>query len=565
MKKHYSFLALAVVFALLACEKTSQTGVETPTDFQVEISISDDGFISGSGDKFVPVFSSGEKAGLFVVNGGEIVADNIEMSFDGTLWKGNVSIRESEKCSYYIYHPYKEDASSKVNVSEIEAAGFFAGLTEYVSLGTNQKNFDSDVSPYDFKYGAAVLAEAGKNGKLKLTADLIHMLAASSWSLPVKNAFVTSSGFQYIKPGEVVEGPVNIGSEEVSPCIIAGHKCYFYLPGTNDKLTVHYAKGSEEKSAEIKLDAQSGTISHTNIENVVTKFVSRDLAIGDLYYCDGSVLPVEELASLDVAPSGVAGVVFCVDPSRFSAAEKELLGEVHALVISSKFATYKKSNYIKWSDAYPEPADDGEGRYKDNVENPDYPGMFLPLINDKSDYVKSFELCYNDINGYDNTRIIRTRRAEEIKKGEYPVFSAINELSETVNISNANNTGWYLPSAGQLLDLMRNLGKAKADNSTVVDFLGNGDFAFDQKATENMIENFDSYLSKIADGERDFMNVFLGDFALWSSSYSEAYSTYDENAPWKSAARVVLTEHNVLTCISYDIIGKSNARCILAF
>ena len=185
-------------------------------------------------------------------------------------------------------------------------------------------------------------------------------------------------------------------------------------------IKVSYKDAGVAKSFDIPLSGKPGVASFVN-EGNVKDGGNRNLAIGDLYYSDGSILPVEKVKEMEQVPSGVAGVIFQTDRSRFSKKEKELLGDVHALVVSAKMPEYDGKTSMKWFDDYPAGKDDGNR--DESVEDPDFPGMYLPFITDVKDYKKSYELNNADINGYWNNVVIRTRRAEDMKKGWYPAFS----------------------------------------------------------------------------------------------------------------------------------------------
>ncbi len=554
-----------IILPLSSCSDDDDPTPVPPSgaDAAVNLTLTDNGFENARGTNFEPGFTAGSKAGLFAVKDGAVVASNIDLTFDGNTWKSTATV-PSDCDHYYIYTPFKTDAAAKITVSATDAAQFFAGLiSAYATPGNDQGNFDEAVRPYDVTYASATAAPG--DGNLNLTATATHALAVASWILPGGTRYTTSDGFSYSTPGGSIAGDVTAGDATVTPCNINGNPAYFYLPGNNGKINVAYTSGGTDKSIDIDLDATSGTLAETAIEGGSVNGGQRDLKIGDIYYRDGSILPVEALEELTEAPAGVAGIVFCVDPSRFSADETALLGKVHALVISAKMGCFKNTReYFAWCDAYPQPGDDQSGRYFDHVEDPDYPGLMLPLIQDREDPLKSYQVNNSDINGYKYNQIIRQRRSQDIASNYYPSFAAIDNLNSTVGISAGNTTGWYLPAVGHLLDFMRNIGGADTSESLVAQLPTDTEksgFYFGENASPALIANLDKAMEKISADEKSLYADSR--FALWTSSYgTRYYQATDSDIP---AVRQVVFQNDMLFVFSYDIIGKGNVRGILAF
>lgn len=576
MKLHHLFQTLLfgglLSVSLTACSddddpKPAPEPDPDPVAYAVQLTMTDNGFALADGGKFTPGFNVGDKAGLFVVINGELVASNVELMFDGTAWKAAEPV-SSKGEKYFVYTPYNADAASKVTVTATDAAEFFAGLVADCAVpGMDQADFAVSVSPFDVTYAEASVTEdlaISKVETLTLTAAADHALAVTSWNLPGGTSYKTADGFIYSTPGSSVCTGVALDDKAIVPCTVNGLPSFFSLPAVSGRLTVDYTQNGMEKIAEVKLNDKAGTVQVSVIEGGSADGGTRDLKVGDLFYCDGSIIPVESLDALDEAPAGVAGVIFCVDKNRFSEKETELLGNVHALVISAKMATFKNREYIAWCDAYPKPGDDGDGRYDDSVEDPNFPGQYLPLIQDRTDASKSYEINNSDINGYSNTEILRARRSNEISLGYYPTMAAIENLNKSVAVTANSTTGWYLPSAGQMLDFMRNIGGAKV-SAEVVEHLSTsselGDFSFGENSSPNLVANLDKAMSKIKADEKSLYADSR--FAVWTSSYASLYHAQaDRMMP---GAREIVFNNDFLFVMAYDVIGKGNVRGVLAF
>ena len=178
---------------------------------------------------------------------------------------------------------------------------------------------------------------------------------------------------------------------------------------------------------------------------------------------------------------------------------------------------------------------------------------------DKDSYVYSFKLNDADINGYQNNVVIRTRRAEDIKKGWYPAFAATADFANTTALPSFPNSGWYLPSVGQLMDVFRNLGKADITVENAIDFQGGGDFEVSIDHCGTMVANLDALLSKLPESDRDLHAPTNN--ALWSSSFSWGYFT---DGTISYTARQVLT-YGSFSVINYSTFGLSDTRAVFCF
>ena len=229
---------------------------------------------------------------------------------------------------------------------------------------------------------------------------------------------------------------------------------------------------------------------------------------------------------------------------------------MHALVISTKMPKYNDSYDVKWFDDYPTGSDNGNRN--ENQEDPKYPGMTLPFIVDRDSYANSFKINDADINGYQNNVVIRTRRADDIDKW-YPAFSASAKFAATAPLPPFQNSGWYLPSAGQLMDLFRTLGGANITLENASDFQGGGDFLVSIDHCGTMAANFDAAMAKVQDADKDLHSPTSN--ALWSSSFSWGYFT---DGSISYMARQVLT-YGSFSVIGYSTFGLALTRAAFSF
>ena len=208
--------------------------------------------------------------------------------------------------------------------------------------------------------------------------------------------------------------------------------------------------------------------------------------VGDFFYLDGTYS-----TTLDPAKT-VIGIVFQTDPSRIGQAEKETLktkglDEPHGLVMAVKNA----GTSLKWSNVFETTG-----------------ATVCTTVAD----------CYQDIGGLKNTQTVYEFASYTNDADKYPAFKAVADFN-TNNAVPEKATEWFMPSAGQLWDLLENLGKVEAlkaqrtNDSTRLHSYDNGD----------VCSNLNSWLTDITGAD-----LFDGVYNyFWSSSeYSGDYARF---------------------------------------
>ena len=259
-------------------------------------------------------------------------------------------------------------------------------------------------------------------------------------------------------------------------------------------------------------NGEDGAWTDGGSEEVTSKKVkavyrAEDLKIGDYFYSDGTWSDgglrklyadgTMKIADPKPAPETggnktVVGIVFQTVPSRIGQDEKDALkakdiNEPHGLVMSVKNA----GTTPKWSNVF------------------ETTGVTL---------CTTVAYCYQDISGLKNTQAIYNLNKYKESADNYPAFKAVADFN-TNNAVPEKATEWFMPSAGQLWDLLENLGKVEAlkaqrtNGSEEWYSYGNGDVCF----------NLNSWLTGITGAD-----LFDGDYNyFWSSSeYSDGYARY---------------------------------------
>ena len=325
---------------------------------------------------------------------------------------------------------------------------------------------------------------------------------------------------------ETEAGTMYYTAPDDAPALAAGKVRTYNITVRADRLEVSVANGDGEWT-----DGGS--------EEVTTNFVytASDLKFGDYFYSDGTTSdgglrkrwPDGRIEVADPKPAPemgegrtVVGIVFQTDPSRIGDAEKAALAAKgvdtpHGLVMAVKKAA--KAEW--WS---------------------------LRTYEDTGATVcKTVAACYNDIGGLKNTRAVYALENYRTDADNYPAFKSVADFNAAHAVPKSA-TEWFMPSAGQLWDLLENLGKVKLlkeqrtnSQRTWSYSLGIGD----------VCANLNGWLADVAGADRfeDKLNYF------WSSSEDSGdYARY-----W------YVSDYGRVTCCWSDKFCACEVRTVLAF
>ncbi len=231
------------------------------------------------------------------------------------------------------------------------------------------------------------------------------------------------------------------------PIIISGNTVSAYASAINSgtaKLVAKIENGSEGELTD--------TITFTVQQSARP---STEPKIGDYYYSDGTwsdggLISINEdgtgakwLTGLDKPipdpNKTVIGIVFQTNPDRISDEEKDL-GFTHGLVFSLKAA---------FAPIDPDPDEDHRTDSLTCYSRAD-------ISNVSIDPHRNTETCYNDIWGYAwNKAILKSFPKGTSKILQVPAFDWVH--TDFAPAAPENTSGWYIPSSGQIWDLVANL------------------------------------------------------------------------------------------------------------
>lgn len=248
----------------------------------------------------------------------------------------------------------------------------------------------------------------------------------------------------------------------------------------------------------------------------VTVFAGNKLAdnaqVGDFYLADGSLLDRETDAAT-ITSANVIGIVFTTDVTRMGEAEKEALRakgvEPHGLVIATR-TPRQVTDLFYW---YMTPDYNGS---RDESEI-GLPKLWDNFEEGEGKEHETYALVNNDLEGYKYNMAIRTERKADFEAGYYGAIKAAADFEIEVPAP-AASTGWYLPSAGQWFDVLRNLAGVELSDTESSFFLIDdyGNFSWMNKGRVNDILN--ECMAHVADNMKTPYASLGNQDQYWTSS-----------------------------------------------
>ena len=293
--------------------------------------------------------------------------------------------------------------------------------------------------------------------------DLAHKFSMIEISVPVRKYITTKEyngeKFEYNAPIKFEwTTPLAYGDNEVTPYAV-GKGVYRFIVKPGEGVAVNidgYVQYEEEpfnfSNNNAALTLTEGSFKHykVTVEGISDQVTTRDLEVGDYYYSDGSIYPYgDQEGSNDLSNpmiEGCIGVIYQVVDHTYtqnSNSKTAVVGVngtewIHGNVIALKDLQNSK---IAW------------GSHSPGIEGNIYSGLNVYGTNiDMLVDMRGYDLSHND----------------HFKK-ELSVKYAL-EYSE---IYPSTSSGWYMPSAGQMMTFWINLGEYKLDMNKAL-MIGDG-------------------------------------------------------------------------------------------
>lgn len=516
MKNYFakSSVALMVVSAALAsCTQDEIVQNDVPTRQTLNISVNTQDFVSEDGSRATTgidagrttVFAEGDEMGMYVIsNDGPVICNNEKFVYDGNAWKAENELYYWKNANYIAYYPYNAELTSQNITSVEDIKTEFAESDDFYTQNTAEAYEKADLML------AAVNSPA--NGTIQF--NLAHQFSMVEINVPVRRYKTTEAqgNFEYTAPVSLTwNKDLKIGDNVVAPYSTGkGSFRFIVVPSATDtdlSLTldgrlmydegVPVYFGSSTESQSVNLASGTCKVYNVTYDKISSEVVTRDLEVGDFYYTDGSIYPYGDCSSNDLTKpvkNGCIGVIFEVGtgvPNN----EKWNHGSVLCLVDAT-------NGNVAWS-----------------TSNQTLPSN---VTDDTSDENKQKVLAQMD--GYSFT----TQLAGMVNNDEAPAvarnFVSIDD--KNYEAPQSVSTGWYLPSTGQIITIMQNLGGVNI-NTAESEFDA---FGSNNRGNKNQaITNIPAKWKVITDAE----NESLGGIWCSANEYSVAQCWVIE---WKNDA-----------------------------
>lgn len=493
---------------------------------------------------YATVFEDEDQIGLFIIENetGKLL-QNMTLTKNGSNWEGTVYYYDN--ADYIAYYPYDAELKEVASVGDIEKH-FNGKYTDNQSTEENYRNCD---------LMTAVVEAESLTETSPLNLNFTHNNALVEFNIPYYSysTGADGAGYRYSVP---VDLTLNLGeSTTFKPYQVAVGKYRVIVPAGNE-VSFEGRFMDAESNIPVKIAAtipaaelakNTGRVYNVSYDGspIVGKIETRPLEPGDYYYADGNIVPND----FQVVPKeNCIGVVFATATKGETALDGTTTcsnGYVMALVD----ATGNTDKVNSWT-------------YYWGQNNTSIAGLYA-TDNSAASSTLSAVITDDSKSGFYNTDLI-------VKSGNYAdgnayIQHAVTTFGQegyfTSNYKAPEFTsGWFIPSAAQLVTLIKNLGADEngnlsydGSNYNVADYNGTQKIWFD-----DVVDKLNSKLSVVGgnfEKNKGFMTVSV------ASNYNESsnvplflnHSSSNHKADFNA---VNLTESNG---------NKKNVRLILAF
>ncbi len=430
-----TLLTFILLLGISSCSTENESLVsDNSAKSKLSISATDNGFCAEVGGTrattatdYTTTFVSGDKMGMFVTDGSKVVVSNISLTYNGTTWNptttADVFYYDATNMSgyqFFAYYPYTA-STSLTDVPAVDDAttatdadAFFSAVKTGWTVKTDQSTA-ANYTASDLMIGKGTISPLSGN-EYPLSFTLNHAMGLVEINVPeviYTNLKVTgTTDYNFTGEAESTYSWTDFTPYEIS------HDKFRYIqnPATSKTFT------GTQVSTSTALPSFTSSLAAGKYHQIFINKASLaasstvatyPLAVGDLYYQDGSI------AKTYISTKTPVGVVVCTTSDYCESGS----GYGHALVMALKNCTSATSTYA-WRNA-----------------NSDA-GL------DKIDTGKKM---YNNKSGYLNTdTIVKNRTRTTMVTYSQDVFPAFYQaVHYSLGTAPTGSTGWFIPSIGQ--------------------------------------------------------------------------------------------------------------------
>lgn len=435
MKNYFmksSMMLMAVSAALASCtqEDVLQNTPAQPSDNELKLSVSTQDFVSdaqgraitNNNDKRTSEFENGDQMGLYIFSEDEeVLCDNLLYTYTDGKWTTDKTIYQYKNAQYVAYFPYCKDLSGVTGAESI---------TEYFKANILPTVSQTNAEAYE--QADLMIATTSQVDGSNVNLTLAHQFSMIELNIPCRK-YITSAtdGFQYAAP---VKMKVEINEKTELYRAADGVYRMIVEPGTPPLI-----EGSVEYDANMPIyfssssvtmnPLKAGTFTQFNVtytdpavegltKDEATGRYIRPLQPGDYYYSDGTIYPYAEGTVDQPITEGCIGVIFEVGTG--APGTDWTHGSVLALTTCNE----------AWS-----------------ADNKTLDSNVVTEISEVLTLNNGFQISH------ELSSILR-----ETDIPNQALNFGTTEATKQYAAPSVISSGWYLPSIGQLVTVVKNLG-----------------------------------------------------------------------------------------------------------
>lgn len=408
---------------------------------------------------YATVFEDKDQIGLFIIENetGKLL-QNMTLTKNGANWEGTVYYYDN--ADYIAYYPYDAELKEVASVEDIEKYFSDNKYTDDQSTEANYRNCDLMT--------AVVEAESLTEESSSLDLDFTHSNALVEFNIPYYSysTEANGAGYRYSVP---VDLTLNLGeSTTFKPYQVAVGKYRVIVPaGKEVSFKGNFVDAESNTPVYIattipatELAKNAGRVYNVKYEESPEVGVVKQRAIqpGDYYYADGNIVPND----FQVVPEeNCIGVVFDTTTKGETALDGTTIcsnGYVMALV----GATAKKSAITNAWD------------YFWGINNLSIDGLKTVSVTSFDDTGMADAIRNNEYTGLANTTLLRendqyTNPADNAYINDAVLTFGDAEQYTSIYAAPQKTTGWFIPTAYQFTQIIKNLGADENGNFTKSD------------------------------------------------------------------------------------------------
>lgn len=432
-----AFLFTLLLFLTACSQDNNESAVSAPAE-GLRFQLVDANAAAGArraatdGITMVTTFELGDKAGLYIVKNGQVLKNNIQLTFNSSgFWTPAETIEATAEISgaqFYAYYPYSASATFDASSSTP-----FATMVKTVVPPANQS------SKAAYEAADIMVSSATAIGQYNaVTLSLQHQKSLVCLELPNSSYIFDNEGMEPYVISKAENAKFTLGETAVSPYFDAASQSYRLIiePGETKALKTTYTnKGTESSYTATNLSEIGQGQYAKYVINGGASLVNMTLETGDYFCADGRIAK----KNAPMLPNNIVGVIFKLGTTESIRSEHGSCS--HGVVISLK------ETKAKWGNDKSTTTEQNEAGWRYWYRN-----YNLADQNGQTSAAKLDETLMVE-EGFEVTKAWRAvPQPLEIGGIILDYTSFMNETMDAWIASNALpagiTTGWYIPSLG---------------------------------------------------------------------------------------------------------------------